>query len=180
MAASLFRRLYHLFVRGIRAAEFDVVLNRIGKQIHVLKYHADILHQAVQLKIPDIFAANRNSPGVYIPKPGNQVAHSRLARTGWADNSRGRSGRNRKADVIQNLAVCVAQTTFSVCSAAIHLVGKVHVIKYDFRGCRNHIRPLFIHDRRIVNRVCRIHRSRQHLQQGSHIPGVFQIIEHHK
>ena len=108
MAASLFRRLYHLFVRGIRAAEFDVVLNRIGKQIHVLKYHADILHQAVQLKIPDIFAANRNSPGVYIPKPGNQVAHSRLARTGWADNSRGRSGRNRKADVIQNLAVCVA------------------------------------------------------------------------
>ena len=71
MAASLFRRLYHLFVRGIRAAEFDVVLNRIGKQIHILKYHADILHQAVQLKIPHIFAANRNPPGVYIPKPGN-------------------------------------------------------------------------------------------------------------
>ena len=140
----------------------------------------DAIVKADGRSIPDIFAANRNSPGVYIPKPGNQVAHSRLARTGWTDNSRGRSGRNRKADVIQNLAVCVAQTTFSVCSAAIHLVGKVHVIKYDFRGCRNHIRPLFIHDRRIVNRVCRIHRSRQHLQQGGHVSGVFQIIEYHK
>ena len=71
MAASLFRRLYDLFVRGVRTAEFDVVLNRIGKQLHVLEYHADILHQAVQLEIPHIFAANRNPPGVYIPKPGN-------------------------------------------------------------------------------------------------------------
>ena len=122
-------------------------------------------NEAVQLKIPDIFAANRNSPGVYIPKPGNQVAHSRLARTGRADNSSGRSVRDRKADMIQNFSVCI---------------GKVHIIKYNFRGCRNHIRPLFIHDWRIVNGICHIHRSRQHLQQGSHIPSVFQIIEHHK
>ena len=115
--------------------------------------------------IPDIFAANRNSPGVYIPKPGNQVAHSRLARTGRADNGSGRSGRDRKADMIQNFSVCI---------------GKVHIIKYNFRGCRNHIRPLFIHDRRIVNGICHIHRSRQHLQQGGHVSGVFQIIEYHK
>ena len=125
----------------------------------------DAIVKADGRSIPDIFAANRNSPGVYIPKPGNQVAHSRLARTGRADNSSGRSVRDRKADMIQNFSVCI---------------GKVHIIKYNFRGCRNHIRALFIHDRRIVNGICHIHRSRQHLQQGSHIPSVFQIIEHHK
>jgi len=166
ITAALRRDMLNIALIGMPSSGKTTLGKLLAKQLgRTFVDLDDAIVKADGRSIPDIFAANRNSPGVYIPKPGNQIAHSRLARTGRADNSSGRSVRDRKADMIQNFSVCI---------------GKVHIIKYNFRGCRNHIRPLFIHDWRIVNGICHIHRSRQHLQQGSHIPSVFQIIEHHK
>lgn len=68
MAASLLRRLNHLLMGGVRAAKLDIVLNRICKEVYALEHHRDILHQAVQLKIPYIRTAYGNLPGIHIPK----------------------------------------------------------------------------------------------------------------
>ena len=54
MTASLFRRFNHLLMGGVWAAKLDIVLNRICKEVYALEHHRDILHQAVQLKIPYI------------------------------------------------------------------------------------------------------------------------------
>ena len=60
--------LYDIFMGGVRAAEFDIVLNRVREQIHILEYHADIFHQAVQLIIFDINAADTDAAAVNVPK----------------------------------------------------------------------------------------------------------------
>ena len=43
---------------GVWGTEFNIVFNRVREQIHILEYHADILHQAVQLVIFYINAAD--------------------------------------------------------------------------------------------------------------------------
>ena len=68
MAPCCFCCLHYIFMGGVRGTEFDIVLNRIWKQIHILKYHADIFHQAVQLVIFDINATNTDTSAINIPK----------------------------------------------------------------------------------------------------------------
>ena len=41
---AVFCYLHYLFMGGVRGTEFDIVLNRIWEQIHILEYHADIFH----------------------------------------------------------------------------------------------------------------------------------------
>lgn len=38
----------HLVMRGLRLAELDVVFYGIGKEIHILEYHADLIHQGFE------------------------------------------------------------------------------------------------------------------------------------
>ena len=90
MAASLLRRLNHLLMGGVRAAKLDIVLNRICKEVYALEHHRDILHQAVQLKIPYIRTAYGNLPGIHIPKTGNQGCTSLSFLPRKADNGRSR------------------------------------------------------------------------------------------
>ena len=42
MAAGPFSGLYHLRMGRVRFSEFDVIFNRIIKQIHLLEYHTYI------------------------------------------------------------------------------------------------------------------------------------------
>ena len=42
VAAGFFRGGDHLFLRSIRAAEFNIVADRIPEQIYILEYHTDI------------------------------------------------------------------------------------------------------------------------------------------
>ena len=42
MAARFFCSGNHLFLRSVRAAEFDIVTDRIPEQIYILEHHTDI------------------------------------------------------------------------------------------------------------------------------------------
>lgn len=53
----------------VRAAKLNIVLNSIVEQIHILKYHAHILQEAVTGKLFDIVAAYGNAAFLHIPKP---------------------------------------------------------------------------------------------------------------
>lgn len=53
---------------SVRGTKFNIVLNRVREQIHILKYHADIFHQAVQLVIFNINATDTDTSAVNIPK----------------------------------------------------------------------------------------------------------------
>ena len=100
MAASLFRRLNHLLMGGVRAAKLDIVLNRICKEVHALKHHRDILHQAVQFEIPYIRTAYGNLPGVHIPKAGQSGCTSLSYLPRKAYNGRSRFFRDRKTNMV--------------------------------------------------------------------------------
>ena len=165
MTASLFCGLNHLLMSGVWTAKFNVVFNRICKKIHALEHHRNIFHQAVQFEIPYVRTAYGNLPSVHIPKPGNQIAHCGLTCTGRANNGSCGLFRNSKTDLIQYLTVCV---------------GKIHLIKHNLAGLWRNVAAFLVHYRSIINGVCRVHRGRQHLQQRSHVPGIFQIVEHHE
>ena len=79
MAARLFSGLHHLLMGSARAAELDVVLHRVGKEVHPLEHHAHLLHEGLQRVLPHIPAADGHTAAVHIPKPGDQVAEGGLA-----------------------------------------------------------------------------------------------------
>lgn len=53
---------------GIRFTKLDIVLDAIRKEKNILKDHADIREQAIQLIFPYVSAAQFNAPFIYIPK----------------------------------------------------------------------------------------------------------------
>ena len=79
MAAGFLCRFYHLLMGCVRAAKLNIVLNSIVEQIHILKYHAHILQEAVTGKLFDIVAAYGNAAFLHIPKPGDQPCNGGFA-----------------------------------------------------------------------------------------------------
>ena len=89
VAARLFSGLHHLLMGSARAAELDVVLHRVGKEVHPLEHHAHLFHEGLQGVLPHIPAADGHTAAVHIPKPGDQVAESGLAGAGRSHNGGG-------------------------------------------------------------------------------------------
>ena len=89
IAAGLAGGFHYLFVGGVRAAEFDVVLDGIRKQIHVLEHHGDVGQQAVAGQLSDIVAAHRDATAVRVIEPGQQAADRRFDGAGRAHDGGG-------------------------------------------------------------------------------------------
>ena len=49
VAARLFSGLHHLLMGSARAAELDVVLHRVGKEVHPLEHHAHLLLSLIHI-----------------------------------------------------------------------------------------------------------------------------------
>ena len=67
-------RLHHLLVSGVGIAEFDVVLNGVVEEIHILEDHGEVFQQAVGGAVLHIRAAHADTPLLHIPKTGDQAA----------------------------------------------------------------------------------------------------------
>lgn len=87
---------------GIRFTKLDIVLDAIRKEKNILKDHADIREQAIQLIFPYVSAAQFNAPLIYIPKTSNQAAQCRFTGARWTDYRRSGFGRDRQIDMVQN------------------------------------------------------------------------------
>ena len=69
----------HFFMRGLRAAEADVVLYGVREEVHALKDHAHLFHQRFQRVVAHVRAADADRAAVHIPESGDEVAKRRLA-----------------------------------------------------------------------------------------------------
>ena len=98
MAAGRFCGSHHLFVGGIGAAEFDVVLYAVLEEIYILKDHGDVPQQTFAGKFFHIAAAHRHGAAVCVIEAGYQIAYRALAGAGRPHNGGGgASGRNDAA-----------------------------------------------------------------------------------
>ena len=138
MAAGFFRRFHHLFVSGLRPSKLDVVLYRIGKEVHLLEHHAHLIHQGFQGIVLHIDPAYTDDAAVHVPEPGNQVAQGRLARAAGPHNGRGGFVRDGDGNVLQN---------------RLPVVGKIHVLKRDIVGFGMLRLALFVHLRDLIHLV---------------------------
>ena len=82
MTLSPLCRFYHFLFRGGWIAETNIIFNGVMEQKYILKYHADIRHQAVRRKFLYVLSAQQNLSFLHIPESGNQVAQSGLSGTG--------------------------------------------------------------------------------------------------
>ena len=151
---------------GVRAAKLDIVLHRVVEEIHRLKHHGDVLHQAVQLVLPHIMAAYGDPAALDIPKAGDEIAQSGLSAAGGPHHGGGAAGGDGKTHMIQNGPLPI---------------GERDILKPDRGILRLEFRPVNIHHRRIVDGVGLIHGGAQHLEIIRHIAGALQLrIEHER
>lgn len=153
------------FVRGVGFSEFDIVFDRVVEQIHVLEHHRNIFHKAVELIIPDIFAADFDRAFLYVPKTGDKIAHRGFATARRPDDRSRRLCGDCQTDVIQNFIVSVREG---------------YVLKRNGAVLCYNVLSVRVHNGRFVYFIGFIHRSVQHLKHGTHIAAVFQFLEYHK
>ena len=113
MAAGLLRRGHHFLVGSLWPPEFDVVLDGVGKEIHILKDHADLVHQRFQSVLPYVLSAYSDSASVHVPEPGNQMAEGGFPAAGGAHDSRGGLIRNADGDILKDGLFVIRKDTWS-------------------------------------------------------------------
>ena len=59
VATGFFRRGDHFFMRGLRAAEANVVFDGIREEVYALKDHAHLFHQRFQCVVAHVRARRR-------------------------------------------------------------------------------------------------------------------------
>ena len=73
VATGFLRRSHHFLVGGIGASKLDVVFHRVGKEIDLLKYHGDLIHQVLQSIVLHILTAHKDGAALHIPEPGDEI-----------------------------------------------------------------------------------------------------------
>ena len=114
----------------VRAAKLNIVLNSIVEQIHILKYHAHILQEAVTGKLFDIVAAYGNAAFLHIPKPGDQPCNGGFAASRGTDNRSHAALWNGKTHILQNWIAI--------------LISKGHMLEANVKGIQRDVPTVFI------------------------------------
>ena len=76
----------NLFHRSIGLTKPDIIGYRIMKEINILKYKAEIFHQAVHIIFTDIYSTKHYRALVHIPKSGKQMAERSFSTARGSDN----------------------------------------------------------------------------------------------
>ena len=111
---------------SLRPSELNVVLDGVGKEIHILKDHADLVHQRFQSVLPDVLSAHSDSTSVHVPEPGNQMAEGGFPAAGRAYDGCGGLIRNADGDILKD---------------GLFVIGKGHVVQGNFMGGGSNIGP---------------------------------------
>ena len=109
MAAGRFCGGDNLFIRSVRAAEFNVILNGIPEQVDILKNHTDIFEQTITCKSANIRSTNGNRSAVHIIKTCNQIAQRRFSAARWPHDGRCAILRNFEVQVMQNNPAVISE-----------------------------------------------------------------------
>ena len=109
MAARLFRRVYHLLLRGVRLAKAEVGADGVVEEVHVLEHHGQVGQQAVTGELPQVVPTHGDAAGLGVVEPGQQAANGGLTGAGWADDGGGGVLRDGEAHVLQHRAAVVAE-----------------------------------------------------------------------
>ena len=165
MAPCRLCRPYHIFVSGIGRTKFDVVLNRVWKQIYILKDHTDILHQTVQFIIPDINTTNSDAAAVNIPKTCYQIYQSCFSGTGRANNSCGGSLRYHQRHMVDYFLIAI---------------GKTHIPHFNIQPGRALFFTINIDLWALIDFFYTVNRSINHRKHKKHFSRTFQLAIHHK
>ena len=150
---------------SLRPPEFDVILDGVGKQIHILKDHADLVHQRFQSVLPDVLSAHSDSTSVHVPEPGNQMAEGGFPAAGGAHDGRGGLIRNTDRDILKD---------------RLFVIGKGHVVQGDLMGDGSDICPGAVHFRQSLNLVRMVDGAAYHPQDGCGAAGGLNLGEDHK
>ena len=94
---------------GSRLTKLDVIFNTVVEQIHILKNHTEIAHQAVQRIVFYINAAQFHGAFVHIPEPGHKAGKRCFAGTGGSHNSGSRAFWNCEAHIINDFPISIGE-----------------------------------------------------------------------
>ncbi len=122
VGADGFCGFHNFFVRGVKPAVADILLDGAGEEKIVLRHDAHIAAQTFQSNVPHIYPVNQHMPARGVVKTANQVDNGGLAGAGGSHQRDGFPGRNMKVYMLQHFDVrCVR-------------VSKGDVFKGDFAG----------------------------------------------
>ena len=139
MAAGLSGRFNNLFMGCVGTAEFDIVFNRIRKEIDFLEHHADLIHQGFQSIFPDICIPDAYGTMIHVPEACDQIAESGFSGSAGAyDRSRCLIG-NGHGDILQD---------------RLAVVGKIYVFYRNIVLLGMYYLPLVIHFPDPVDLIC--------------------------
>ena len=99
----------NFFIGSVRSAETDIILNRIVKQINVLKDHAYIFKQTVASELFYVMSSNRYTAALYVVKPRDKIAERRFASSARPDDCGRCILRNTERYAVQNFAPLIAE-----------------------------------------------------------------------
>ena len=151
---------HHLFMSGVRLAEFDVVLNAVIEQVHALKDHAEIAHQTIQRIVLHINAAQLDRAVVHIPKPCHKVGKSGLAGAGRTHDGSSCPFRDGKADIADDFPLSI---------------GKVHMLEGNIVVFRRLYGAALVHPGSAVDLLHPVDGGVNHRQHEEHLAGRLQL-----
>ncbi len=94
---------HHPVIRCAFFAQFDIFVNRIGKQEYILCHAADIRSKLFQRKLPDIHTIDGNRAARGVIHTLQKLYDGCFARSGRPHNAERFPGFQRKGNIMQNL-----------------------------------------------------------------------------
>ena len=95
------------FVVRVRTAPADIFRNRAGKQLRLLRNHADFVPQHIQRIIPHVRAPDPHGPNPHVVETGNQAHHGGFSRSRPADYPDGSAPWDSKGNIGQLILAVV-------------------------------------------------------------------------
>ena len=109
VATGFLRRSHHFLVGGIGASKLDVIFHRVGKEIDLLKYHGDLIHQVLQSIVLHILTAHKDGAALHIPEPGDEITQCGFPGTAGAHDGGGGSVRDGEGYIPQDRPLVIRE-----------------------------------------------------------------------
>ena len=109
VAAGLLGGGDHLLLRGVGLAEEKVCPDGIVEEVDILEDHGEVGEQTVAGELPEVVAAQGDAAALGVIEPGQKAADGGLAGAGGTHDGGGGLLRDGEADILQNLALIVAE-----------------------------------------------------------------------
>ena len=164
MTACFLCSCYNFLVCCILTTKFDIIFNRIGKQIYSLKYKGKIVHQIVHAVILHIYTTKCHFAFIYVPESCDQITQCRFTTTRWTNDCCCCLFWNWKRYIVNNFSL---------------VVGKRNVVKFNITILRLDFFSVNVHRIKLKNCICLIYAHAYHMQKWWVVSGTLKAwIQH--